>query len=44
MSKSLEGVLVKKAYAKERMSDSQLMEFAQCADPPTGPYFFTQNF
>ena len=44
MSKSLEGVLVKKAYAKERMSDSQLMEFAQCADPATGPYFFTQNF
>jgi hypothetical protein len=44
MSKSLEGVLVKKPYAKEKMSDQQLMEFAQCADPDTGAYYFTRNF
>ena len=44
MSKSLEGVLVKKAYAKERMSNEQLVEFARCADPATGAYFFTENY
>lgn len=44
MSKSLEGVLVKKAYAKEKMSDEQLIEFARCADPDTGPYYFTNEF
>jgi len=44
MSKSLEGVLVKKAYAKERMSNEQLIEFARCADPVTGAYFFTENY
>lgn len=44
MSKSLEGVLVKKAYAKEKMSNEQLIEFARCADPDTGPYYFTNEF
>lgn len=44
MSKSLDGVLVKRAYAKDRMSDAQLLEFAQCADPLTGPYYFVNNF
>ena len=44
MSKSLEGVLVKKAYARESMSNSQLVEFAKCADPNTGAYYFTENF
>jgi hypothetical protein len=44
MSKNLEGVLVKKAYAKEKMSDQQLMEFAQCADPDSGAYYFIKKF
>ena len=44
MSKSLEGVLVKRAYAKEKMSNEQLIEFAQCADPEKGAYFFTENY
>jgi len=44
MSKSLEGVLVKKAYAREKMSNEQLVNFARCADPETGPYFFTENY
>ena len=44
MSKSLEGVLVKKAYAKDRMSNEQLIEFAKCADPETGAYYFTNHF
>ena len=44
MSKSLEGVLVKKAYARESMSNSQLVEFAKCADPESGAYYFTENF
>lgn len=44
VSRSLDGVLVKKAYAKEKMSNEQLMEFVQCADPHTGPYYFMKNF
>jgi hypothetical protein len=44
MSKSLEGVLVKKAHSKEEMSDDQIYEFAQCADPESGPYYFTSNY
>ena len=44
MSKSLEGVLVKKAYARESMSNKQLQQFAKCANPVTGPYYFTENF
>ena len=44
MSKSLEGVLVKKAHAKQNFSDEQLIEFAKCADPKTGPFYFMDNF
>ena len=44
MSKSLEGVLVKKAHAKQNFSDDELLEFAKCADPKTGPMFFMDNF
>ena len=33
MVKSLDGVLVKKAYKRETFTREQLTEFAQCADP-----------
>ena len=44
MSKSLEGVLIKKAHAKQNFSDEQLVEFAKCADPKTGPMYFMDHF
>ena len=33
MVKSLDGVLIKKAYKKETFTPEQLTEFAKCADP-----------
>jgi len=44
MSKSLEGVLVKKAHAKLTYTDDELKEFIACADQETGPMFFMSNF
>ncbi len=44
MSKSLEGVLVKKAHSKINYTPEQIQEFAKCADPNTGPMHFMDNF
>lgn len=44
MSKSLEGVLVKKAYQKETFTEEQIREFVKCADPITGPKYFLDNY
>jgi len=44
MSRSLEGVLVKKANKKERYTERQIEEISACLDPITGPYFFMSNF
>ena len=45
MSKSLEGVLVKPAHKKETYTQEQLIDFARCADPKTGPkYFLSHHF
>jgi hypothetical protein len=44
MSKSLDGVLVKKAHSKEKYTPEQLAEFVQCADPITGPMYFMTHF
>ena len=44
MSKSLEGVLVKKAHAKEAYTQAKLLEFARAADPINGPAYFLNNF
>jgi len=44
MSKSLEGVLVKRAHQKESYTEQQLEEFVKCADPETGPFYFMNNF
>jgi len=44
MSRSLEGVLVKKANKKQRYTEVQIEEISACLDPITGPYFFMSNF
>jgi hypothetical protein len=44
MSRSLEGVLVKKANKKERFTEKQIEEISACLDDETGPYFFMKNF
>jgi len=44
MSKSLEGVLVKKAHKKMNYTPEQIQEFAKCADPVDGPMYFMDNF
>jgi hypothetical protein len=41
---NLETVLVKAPHRREIYSDDELMQFAQCADPVTGPMFFLDNF
>ena len=44
MSKSLDGVQVKRAYRKETYTEQQIKEIAQCVDPSGGPQFFMSNF
>jgi len=44
MSKSLEGVLVKKAHSKMNYTPEQIQEFIKCADPVNGPMYFMDNF
>ena len=44
MSKSLEGVIVKKAYQQESYTEQHILEIARCADPVTGPAYFMSNY
>ncbi len=44
MSKSLEGVLTKRAHIKMNYTPEQIQEFAKCADPVSGPFYFMDNF
>lgn len=44
MAKSLEGVLVKRAHVTESFTTNQILEFAKCADPVTGPEYFMSNY
>jgi hypothetical protein len=44
MAKSLEGVLVKRAHQTETFTEQQILEFARCADPITGPEYFMSNY
>ena len=44
MSKSLEGVLVKRAHQRETFTEEQIREFAKCADPINGPKYFLDNY
>ena len=43
-SKSLDGVLVKKANKGQSFTEDQLDQFMKCADQDTGPAFFLENF
>jgi len=44
MAKSLEGVLVKKAHAKQKYTLEQVEHLEACMDPITGPLYFARNF
>ena len=44
MSISLDGVLVKKGHQQETFTREQLQEFAACAHPETGPFYFLKNY
>lgn len=44
MSKSLDGVLIKKAHKQESYTHKQIQEFAACADSRSGPMHFLENY
>jgi len=44
LAKSLDGVLIKKAYQKENFTDEEFIEFAKCADPKSGVKYFMDNY
>lgn len=41
---TLDAVLVKAPHRRETYSESELEQFARCADPVTGPMYFMDNF
>jgi hypothetical protein len=43
-TKSLDGVLTKKAHTREKYTESQLNELAACADATLGYLYFAKNF
>lgn len=44
MSKSLDGVLTKKANQQETFTESQISDLIKCMDPDTGHHFFMENY
>ena len=42
--RATENVLVKKPHQTESFTQVQLLEFAKCADPVTGPEYFMSNY
>ena len=44
MSKDLETAIIRNPYKKMSMSEQQIIEFARCADPVTGPRYFMSNY
>lgn len=44
MAKSLEGVIVKKAHQVQTFTQEQILEYAKCCDPITGPAYFLNNY
>jgi len=44
MSKDLETAIIRSPYRKMSMTEEQILEFAQCADPVTGPEYFMSNY
>jgi len=44
MGKSLDGNLVKAAHKSVSWTEHEILEFARCADPDTGPNYFLDNY
>ena len=44
MNRSLDGVLIKKAHKQQLFTREELQDFAACADPNTGVYYFMNNY
>jgi hypothetical protein len=44
MSKSLDGVLTKKAHRKDKFTEQQVSELLLCADPVNGYHYFCEHF
>ena len=44
MSKPLETAIVKTPYKKMTLTEQQILEFARCADPETGPQYFMDHY
>jgi hypothetical protein len=44
MGKSLDGVLIKKAFAKQKYTLEEVTHLEKCMDPETGPLYFMRNF
>ena len=44
MSKSLDGVLTKKANTREQYTEAQIQDLAQCMDPDNGYLYFAEHF
>jgi len=44
MNRSLDGVLIKKAHKQQLFTREELQDFAACADPNTGIYYFMDNY
>jgi hypothetical protein len=43
-SKSLDGVIVKRAHRKETFSEDQIQQLMQCLDPEKGYHYFCEHF
>jgi len=43
-TKSLDGVLTKKAHSKEQYTNTQIEDLARCMDPDDGYLYFAKNF
>ena len=44
MKSTTETILVKSPHRREIYSQEQILDFARCADPVTGPMYFMDNF
>jgi hypothetical protein len=43
-SRSLDGVLIKRAHSRETFTETQLTELAKCSDPENGYLYFAKNY
>jgi hypothetical protein len=41
---TLDGVLIKRPHSKTHYDEKHIFDFANCADPKTGPMYFLKNF